>query len=193
MVKTSFSRMIQLGLIVSALLISAYGQSNTPAGKDRSSQKTNTNQATSQSQSEPLMQLAEMNVAERDLGKVAAKKAQNRQVKDFANMMVRDHTQGLAKVHAAQGAPATEPKPNAKHQQAADKLSKLTGAEFDRAYMDEMVNGHQEAVNTLQEMSRGNDAAAKIATELLPTVKQHLQKAQEIQKELQSGTRTTSR
>jgi len=170
----------------------------------------------------------EMNVAEIEAGKLAAGKAQNAKVKDFANMMVKDHTQALTKLRGLQTGSTTDVKPNAKHQQTADRLSKLSAAEFDREFMNVMVSDHQEAVNFLEQHSTGSGSRtsnstptsgsrsgdssaagasdrsapnqrgasagsnsttdlASVAQDLLPTVRQHLQLAQQLQKDLQGN------
>jgi putative membrane protein len=127
---------------------------------------------------------------------MAAGKAQDSRVKDFANMMVKDHTDALNRLKAIHGSNASGVKPNAKHQQTADRLSSLSTSEFDRAYMTAMVNDHQEAVKVLTQISSQKPAGAadahsqdlsKIAGELLPTVRQHLQMAQQIETQINSS------
>jgi putative membrane protein len=169
-----------VGIVVCTLSLSAHSQSNTnPGGK---SQNTTTKTGTDGA----LTKAIEMNEAEVELGKIAVQKAENSRVKDFANMMVKDHTDGLMKLRGIQGAPS-DVKPNAKHQQTAERLSKLSGAAFDREYMKTMVAGHQEAVRFFEQQSTGSSDLAKLAKELLPTVRQHLQLAEQIQKEVQGG------
>ena len=158
----------------------------------------------------PAMKLAEANFAEVELGKMAAGKATNPRVKEFAEMMVKDHTDGLEKVRAADSSIPSDLKMNAKHQQAYDRLSKLSGAEFDREYMKAMTMDHQEDVRYLEQLSgqrttgKGGTGATQrqkpadmaanadmsnVAQELLPTVKHHLQMSEEIQKDLQKANR----
>ena len=76
----------------------------------------------------------------------------------------------------------------------SDQLSRLSGAEFDKAYMDAMVRDHQQAVQAFQkEANIGTgtkrqkpDTHAKtdsqIAQELLPTLQKHLTEAEQIDK-----------
>ena len=113
-------------------------------------------------------------------------------------MLVKDHTEALTKLRPMAGASAANVKPNAQHQATHDRLSKLSGAEFDREYINEMVRAHQETVKVLEQLggsSSGSAAGAKqapgsnadlakVAQDLLPTVRRHLQTAQQIQKEL---------
>lgn len=102
-----------------------------------------------------------------------------------------------------QTTPTTDVKLSAKHQATADRLSRLSGTEFDREYMDTMVADHREALEFFERESKsstsasgsGNTSLAKVSQELIPTVRKHLQEAQEIQKELgnNSPSNTTTR
>ena len=63
-----------------------------------------------------------------------------------------------------------------------DRLSQLSGAEFDREYLTEMIADHERAVTTLEEASRSGDAQVKSwASTALPRVRQHLEQAQRLQ------------
>ena len=76
-----------------------------------------------------------------------------------------------------------------KHQAAHDKLMKLSGAEFDRAYMTDMVMGHQEAVTDFTaEANSGADLQVKaFAAKTLPTIQGHLKMAQDLQKQVSTN------
>jgi putative membrane protein len=185
-------RVFRKGLLLVPLLLCvfglfAFGQSNTKQS------------TTSKAGTAPLEKALEMNVAEVEVGKLAQTKAENPKVKDFADMMVKDHNAAIDKLRTVPGAPSAA-KPNAKQQQTADRLSKLSGPEFDREYMKAMVTDHQEAVKFFELLSKnttattgGSPQLAMVAQELLPTLKKHLQMAQEIQKELQSTPPKTTR
>ena len=69
-----------------------------------------------------------------------------------------------------------------KHKEVKDRLSKLSGAEFDQAFMQQMVKDHTEAVTLFEnQATNGKDAEVKAwAAKTLPTLKEHLQLAQEI-------------
>jgi putative membrane protein len=146
--------------------------------------------------------------AEVKLGQLAAERAQSSQVKEFAQMMVRDHTKaGNELKQAVSRHDVSLPTGlDDEHQRLYDRLSRLRGAEFDREYMKAMVDGHMKVVSLLEgraddharaDRPRGTtgtgsaadtqvDAAAdQWATKSLPTVKQHLQKAEQIQGTMQ--------
>jgi putative membrane protein len=69
---------------------------------------------------------------------------------------------------------------DAKDQAAYDRLSKLSGAEFDKAYMADMVSDHKTDVSEFRrESQRGTDPDVKAwAAKTLPTLEHHLQLAQ---------------
>jgi putative membrane protein len=155
------------------------------------------NRTTPNASESPIAHAIEINIAEINLGKEAETKAQNAHVKAFAQMMVKDHTEALAKLRAISGAPTEEIKPSAEHQKAADRLTKLAGSEFDREYIGEMVSGHKAALTFFEQQSKqttgiitsanptANDKAfATLAAELVPVVRMHLMEAQQIQTEL---------
>ena len=127
-------------------------------------------------------------MAEVELGKMATEKGSHARVKQFGQMMVADHTKagdelkGIAKSKGMTLPSSLDPM----HQATRDRLAKLSGAEFDRAYMDAMVTGHQTVEkNMLTEAESGADPQLKaFAAKALPTVQNHLKMAQDIQKEV---------
>jgi putative membrane protein len=141
-------------------------------------------------QNSDLMKAIEANVAEVNMGKVAETRAQNPKVKAFAQKMVKDHDAAIAKLKTVPGAPTKDPKPNAEHQKAADMTAKMTGAGFDKDYIDMMVKDHQDAVDLMEQASlkdtnpSSKNTLASVAKELLPTIREHLKEAQELQKEI---------
>ena len=72
---------------------------------------------------------------------------------------------------------------NSKHQKDVDQLQKKQGAEFDRAYMDHMVEDHRKDVSDFRkEANAGKDPDIKaFAAKTLPTLEEHLQMAESIQ------------
>jgi putative membrane protein len=127
-------------------------------------------------------------MAEVELGNVAQTNAQNDEVKQFGTRMVRDHSaanQQLTTILADKD--VTVPTQlDEKHRKTLDKLSKMRGAEFDRAYMHEMVEDHDKDVKKFrQEAEHGKDADLKaFAQKTLPVLEQHQKLAHEINKSL---------
>jgi putative membrane protein len=92
------------------------------------------------------------NMAEVELGQMAATRAVNPEVKSFAQMMVDQHTQANKELlPIAQQKGISQPTElDGKHKKMLDRLSKLQGAEFDRQFMKTMVDAHKDAVNNLK-------------------------------------------
>jgi putative membrane protein len=133
-------------------------------------------------------QAGEAGIAEVDAGKLAQSRATSAPVKEFAAMMVTDHSQANEKLKAiAMNKKVMLPTaPNAEHQAMKKKLEGTAGAAFDKAYIEGQVADHTKVVALLQaEIDSGKDADAKAwASEALPTVKAHLAQA----KKLASGS-----
>jgi putative membrane protein len=67
-----------------------------------------------------------------------------------------------------------------------EQLRGATGAGFDRAYMENMVSGHQNALNAVKQLSQSaqQQDVKKYLTDLVPKVQDHLERAQKVQKGL---------
>jgi putative membrane protein len=117
-------------------------------------------------------------MAEVALGKLAQQKSTNADIKKFANMMVTDHGKANGELMAIAKSknialPATV---DAGHQKKMDDLSKMTGKDFDKAYVDAMVDGHKKTLDLMNdEAKNGKDADLKaFAAKTAPTVQMHL-------------------
>ena len=123
-------------------------------------------------------------MAEVEHGRLAAQHAAHDEVKQFGQRMVDDHSKAGDELKglASQKSVTLPTELGAKHQAVQDKLSKLKGAAFDRAYMGHMVTAHQQAVALFQkEASGGKDADAKAwAAKTLPPLQEHLKMARGI-------------
>lgn len=123
-------------------------------------------------------------LAEVELGKMAGEKAKADAVKEFADMMVRDHTDANTKLKdladAAKIPLPTELDPD--HQLVRDRLNKLTDEAFDAGYIKAQIVDHQKTAQLLAwELSFGEDAEMqRLAAAILPVVLDHLRRAQEI-------------
>ena len=100
-------------------------------------------------------------------------------------MLVTDHGQANTKAQSvAQTFNVTPPtEPNAKQKKDYDKMSKLNGAAFDKAFAQHMVADHKKDIAAFQKETKSkNQAAASFAKETLPTLQKHLETAQSLQK-----------
>jgi len=125
-----------------------------------------------------------IDLAEINLGNLAARLATSSQVKQFGQKMVTDHTKSSRMLLAItdQKSLKTATAMDKKHQALNDKLKTLNGAEFDREYMKHMVMGHEKAVAMYrQQAKQGKDADLKaFAEKTLPVVEMHLKMAKEL-------------
>lgn len=130
---------------------------------------------------------AEAGMAEVEIAKLAKDRALNPRVKNFAEMMIKDHTAANNDLMTvARGKNVTLPSTLGKHQEHLEDLSKKNGAEFDKAYMKAMVNGHEDVVKEFEKCSQnGTDPDVKtFAAQKLPTLRMHLDSAKAINKAL---------
>lgn len=104
-------------------------------------------------------------------------------VKKFAQKMIDAHTGSTAKLKtaAASASPAITPDPTLtlEQRQQVDGMKAMTGAGFDKAYIDAQVSGHQKTLDALKAYSATGDVAPlkTFAAGLIPTVTAHLNMA----------------
>jgi len=132
-----------------------------------------------------IKEAIEGNLAEVQMGQLAQQNGQSQGVKDFGQMLVTDHGQANTKAQSvAQSMNVTPPtEPNAKQKKEHNKMSKLSGAAFDKAFAQHMVADHKKDIAAFQKETKSkNQAVASFASETLPTLQKHLQTAQSLQK-----------
>jgi len=136
---------------------------------------------------------AEGGMAEVKMGQLAQEKGSSQAVKDFGKRMVDDHNKANNQLkQAASKASIDLPSDvGGKDKSEYDRLSKLSGAEFDRAYARMMVSDHNKDVSEFQrEANNGKDSDLKnFASSTLPTLQDHLKQARDMQKEVSSNTK----
>jgi putative membrane protein len=118
-------------------------------------------------------------MAEVALGKLAEGKAVNAKVKEFAAMMVADHTKANDELMAlAQFKNITLPQAVSSDKQATmDNLTKKAGSDFDKAYVDQMIDDHKTTISLFEDASKNvKDVDLKaFADKTLPTLRTHLE------------------
>jgi putative membrane protein len=132
-----------------------------------------------------LRDIAHANLAEIATGQLAAEKATDPKVKEFARTMVDDHTKALGDVtQLAQAKDVKLPtEPDVKHKAAMAKLKLMSGASFDRSYVKTAgVADHVATEKLLKKTQTGaRDGEVKaLADKMLPVVQQHLVHAREL-------------
>jgi putative membrane protein len=133
----------------------------------------------------------EGNLAEVQVGKLAQEKGQNDQVRSFGRMLESDHANANHEATSVADLLGVIPptQPNEMQRAVYDKLSKLSGAEFDRQFVRSMIEDHEADVRKFESEANKNDQAAEYAKQTLPALRQHLRMAET----LMAGGTTGSR
>ncbi|MGC2259225.1 MAG: DUF4142 domain-containing protein [Candidatus Sulfotelmatobacter sp.] len=153
-------------------------------GQTNSMSASSSNASLSSSDKKFVREAAQGGMAEVELGKLATEKASSPEVKKFGQRMVNDHSKAneqLKEVASSQG--ITLPSNlSAKDEMTKEHLSKLSGEQFDKAYMSDMVKDHtQDVADFQQEANSASDPAVKeFAEKTLPVLKSHLREARQI-------------
>jgi putative membrane protein len=131
-----------------------------------------------------VMKAAQGGMAEVELGRLAADKASSPDVKQFGQRMVDDHGKANDELKSlASGKNITLPTElDAKHKATEQRLSKLSGAAFDKAYMADMVADHNtDVAEFAREAKTAHDADLKSwAAKTLPTLQEHQRMAKDV-------------
>jgi putative membrane protein len=134
------------------------------------------------------VEAADGGMAEVELGKLAQEKGANGKVKDFGGMMVKDHSMAnmelkeLAKVKRI-----TLPDSiSLEEQKLKTKLAAKSGAEFDKAYVEAMVEDHKKDIAAFEEarLKVKYPEMTALIDKALPMLKMHLRTIEEIQKQI---------
>jgi putative membrane protein len=138
------------------------------------------------------------NTAEIELSRMAAERATNPEVKEFARTMVREHTTAGNELKQALTPHRIEVRDvmDEKHRDLSQELSRKSGSEFDHEYMAAMVDDHERMKNLLE--GRANEkpnnqpvenAVNQFAAKTLPAVQHHLEMAQQLEDRLDDTPR----
>ena len=123
-------------------------------------------------------------MAEVELGRLAAQKGHSPDVKRFGERMVTDHSKAndeLKQLAVRKG--ITLPaEPTAQQKQEKERLSKLSGVQFDRENMKLMVEDHDKDVKAFQDETHGaaDPDIKSFAAKTLPTLQEHQKMAKDI-------------
>lgn len=191
--KHSLFAVLVLGLI--SVGCSSTNKASTPdtAAQPNSgaASSSSSNSATSNPDQDFVTKAAQGNSAEIALGKMVAAKTKDPNVKQFAQMMVKDHTTALNQLQElaqSKNLSLNDSLPeDAKELQT--KLSSDTGKQLDKDYMNGMVEDHQKDVQefiTASQNAKDPDVK-QWASKTLPVLQKHLQKAQQIDAKLNKG------
>jgi len=131
--------------------------------------------------------------------KIALTHATKPDLKDFARMMIADHTKSTRKLVSLGGISMASLKTKMKpghdgkfvdndllgsNAAELNSLNSKSNGDFDKTYIDDQVKGHEDMVSLLEDYAKNGDnpKLKAFAHDILPTVKEHLAKAKDIQK-----------
>jgi putative membrane protein len=125
------------------------------------------------------------NLAEVKMGELAKERSQSKDVRDYGQMLIDDHSKGNEKAMAAaksMNVPVPT-EPSAKQKQTYDMMAKLSGSQFDSMFISHMVQDHEEDIGKYNAQAQSGDSskATDYAKDALPTLHSHLSKAQSLE------------
>lgn len=167
-------------LALAALALAACGQQTaTTETAETTAPETTMPAAPAMSDAEFVQAVANADAFEIQSSQLAAQRASRQQVKDFATMMIRDHTQTTQQLTAllpTLNIAAPTPQLDATMQGRLDSLRGQSGEAFDDAYLDAQVNAHEQAVRTFETYIAGSQTTQlrEWANTTLPKLREHL-------------------
>ena len=132
--------------------------------------------------------VAQQTMTEVELGKLAASDASGEAVKAYAVQMMNDNARVNARLKrvAAKGGVTIPAAVDAKNQSRIDKLAKLRGDEFDKAFVKDQIQSGEKNLRVYDQMlEQGADPGLKmLATRAFPAMQKQLQAAKDLEKTL---------
>lgn len=157
-------------------------------GNSPKSQTENSKSPTENTDETFAKKATEGGLAEVMFGKLGQNQGSSAEVKDYGKMMVNDHTKANQELKSlASKHNITLPKElPADMQKQYDAVKSRSGAEFDKAFIDQMITDHKKVIALFEdEVLKGQNEEMKAwAKKNLPTLKQHLEHAMRIQNNL---------
>lgn len=157
------------------------------AAEDQNEVKFEDNNA-KEDDSEFLVEAAEADLEEIEIGKLAQQKGTDEEVKSFGKMLVDDHTKSFNDLKAFSdkkqiSLPLVATDDN---KDAYNDLNKKTGLDFDKKFAEMMVDGHENAIKDAEKVSKdAKDEEIRVwAANKIPTLTAHLEHAKKLKERL---------
>ena len=132
-----------------------------------------------------VKEAVQSNLAEVQLGELAAQRAETDTVRKFGETLRMDHQAALKRAaNLAKSLKVEAPaEPSTETREIVDGLSQLSGSEFDAAFVSHMITLHESAIAKYSRNANSDDdAVAAMVADALPKLKAHLAMAQALQK-----------
>lgn len=165
---------------------------NTMASTDTTSKMASTTATNGNAITDDIRDFAQKaatgGMMEVELGNIAQKNSSTQQIKDFGKMMVDDHSKANSQLKdlASVKNISLPTLVTSDQQKEIDKLSKKTGADFDKAYVSMMVDDHKKDIKEFKDaQDKAKDADVKnFIINTLPVLQKHLDAIQAIDKKM---------
>ena len=129
-----------------------------------------------------LRKAIEGNFAEVSMGDLAQKNGQSEGVRSYGKMLSTDHAAANQKASVAAKSMGMNPPsgPNAKQKADFDKMSKMSGTDFDKMFAKHMVADHQKDIAEYKKAAKNKDAGGEYAAGQIDTLQKHLEAAKSL-------------
>jgi putative membrane protein len=128
-----------------------------------------------------LKKTAAANEYEITISRQAATRASVPDVRSYAEMLVRDHETMNRELTALLARRGIMLRGERKYEDELAELSAKTGTNYDKAYLDDMIDAHEDGIRVLEKASKSEDTdVAALAVQYLPALRDHLARAQEL-------------
>ena len=184
-------------LLITSLLMCAFTscKENTEKPKDTKEVAEDKNEAqldqmaSEDDEAKFFVDIAAIGLTEIELAKLAEKKATHSGVKEYAKMLIRDHEKSNAELKSlAENRSLTIPTSlTDKGKEDYQKLNEKYGLEFDKKFVDMMIDDHEKAIRKMENASEDNDKDQSIkvwASNKIATLTSHLQDAKMLKEKL---------
>ena len=154
---------------------SQQGQSNTTATQGAAAQPVSAVDFITQATSSSLFEVQS--------SQLALDRSQNEQIRQFAQRMVKDHTDATNRLRSAAQGQKIPGEATQQHKQMFDELQKTEGPQFDVRYLQMQQQAHQQAIALHERFAQGGDDQQQLrqhAQQMLPILREHLQQVQQI-------------
>ena len=169
-------------------LLAACGLTACNRGRTVEAARENRPPSVTPAEQDFMMKAAQANIGEIDVARVALQKSDNKDVKDYANMIQSDHKNTLEDLTDLMIDKNVQPPKTvaAETQQDMNRMNSLTGPEFDREFANKMVSDHEKAVELFKDHQAiaQNADVKKYVNDVLPRLEMHLDKARQLQAKL---------
>ena len=174
------------------LLLAMNSCKNEPKHGDSKEVAENSNGKENDKDANFIDDAASIHLSEMEIGKLELMNGSNEDVKKFAETLLADHKKSLneLKMLADENTTAIPTKPKAEELKEYDSLNKVTGADFDKKFIEMMTEGQDKAIDKMTEISKNatDDDIKDWASDQIATLTSHYKEAKKLQEKMDSNS-----